>query len=351
MTPSQPIDRAAARAFLDETTNTLRHAAVAGVLSVADRMGLLSELGQGLRGTASEIASALGVDERFTTEVLRTLAAAGVIENDTSGYSMTPEHAAVLGDDTSPYSLAGWLDMLPAAVGLTGELAEGGATGAGVPFDAYGPAMVRGIDRANRPSMTILLTRRWLPTMPDVVDRLDAGVRVVDVGCGSGAAVHAMAAAYPNSTIVGIDISETSIERARASCDLPNAHFEIASISSLATGEPADLITAFDVLHDIPDPTAALKDMRAGLADGGVVLAMEPRIERDDSGALDDVAVLNLAISTLHCLPQAIATGGTGVGAAWGADGLSRAVRDAGFAECEELPIENPFSAFYRISG
>jgi 2-polyprenyl-3-methyl-5-hydroxy-6-metoxy-1,4-benzoquinol methylase len=221
-----------------------------------------------------------------------------------------------------------------------------------VPFPEYGPGAVLGIERANSPGTRVLLTRRWLATMPDVVEKLERGARVADIGCGTGTAALTMAEAYPASDVVGVDIDERSIGRANERLNeggLDNVSFLVGDAASLIGS--FDLITAFDVVHDIARPLDTLRHVRSALAEGGVLLMMEPNVSSDLEDDLgNDQAALVYGMSTMFCLSQSLAQGGAGLGAAWGPRRAEQLTKEAGFSDFTRLPIENPFSAFYRVS-
>jgi 2-polyprenyl-3-methyl-5-hydroxy-6-metoxy-1,4-benzoquinol methylase len=345
------VDREKTLVFIDQFTAMAAGATTIGLLAVADRTGLLRSMARKPARTVDAIAVDAGLDRRYTREILSGLVAAGVIDYSPADatFKLSDEHATVLADDSSPYSMTGWLDMLPAALDHTDEIAAVATSGGGVPFSSYGDRMVRGIDRASTPSTTILLTRRWLPTMPDVVERLAAGGRIADVGCGSGSAVRAMALAYPDALVVGFDIDGPSIERAIAGTSESNASFVVGSSDAMTDHGPFDLVTLFDVVHDLADPLGVLHQVRESLSGDGVMLMMEPRIAADLEDNINDRAALLYGISTFHCMTQSLAHDGAGLGAAWGPAAAEELCRAAGFTSFEELPIENPFSAFFRV--
>jgi 2-polyprenyl-3-methyl-5-hydroxy-6-metoxy-1,4-benzoquinol methylase len=345
------VDRDKALAFIDQFTTMAAGATTIGLLAVADRTGLLSSMAQQPPRTVDIIATDAGLDRRYTREILAGLVAAGVIDYSPaeSTYSLSDEHAAVIADDESPYSMTGWLDMLPAALDHTDDIATAATDGGGVPFSAFGERMVTGIDRASSPSMTILLTRRWLPTMPDVVERLSSGGRIADVGCGSGSAVQAMAKAFPTASVIGFDIDARSIERASESVTQANASFVNGGAQDVVASGPFDLVTLFDVVHDLSDPLGTLQEIRGSLTEAGVLLMMEPRIAANLEDNINDRSTLLYGISTFHCMTQSLAGSGAGLGAAWGQAAAEELCRAAGFTSFEELPVENPFSAFFRV--
>jgi 2-polyprenyl-3-methyl-5-hydroxy-6-metoxy-1,4-benzoquinol methylase len=346
------VDRDKVWGFLERFTDLAAGAATIGVLAVADRAGLLTALAAAGWVTPDELAGD-GFALRYVEEILAALAAAGVVEHDPEPdtYRLPLERAAVLADPSSPYSMAGWLDMLPGVMDNIDLIAEATVSGAGVPVSSYDDRVVAGVDRANAPAMRILLTRRWLPAMPEIVKRLETGIRVADIGCGSGAAALAMARAYPASKVIGYDIDPRVIERAERQAQaggLENVSFEAVSGEQVPNG--FDLITTFDVIHDLANPEAVLARIKEALNPGGIYLMMEPNVGASLEENVHARGALLYGISVLYCLPQSLVSGGPGLGAAWGPVRAEELCRKAGFTNFRRLEIDNPFSAFYAMN-
>lgn len=348
------MDRAAVWEFMERFVDMAAGAATLFTLAVADRSGLLEVLGDSTSVTVAGAAAAADLDERYVEEILHQLAAARVLEYDPASqtFVLPPERATVIADDSSPYAMAGWLDMLPTAGNFIDEVAQAARTGGGVPASAFPDRMVNAVDRANAPSTRILLTRRWLPAMPDVVARLEVGARVADVGCGAGTALLTMATAFPESEFFGYDVDPRAVdlasEHARDS-GLHNVHFEVLSADEIPTDPPFDLITTFDVVHDFAQPQAAVARFRQALADEGTFLMMEPAVNAALQDNIEPRVALLYGVSLLFCMTQSLAAGGAGLGTAWGPERAEALCREAGFGHFVRLPIENPFSAFYQV--
>jgi SAM-dependent methyltransferase len=345
------MDRAKVEAFLETFIGLAAGTTTIGLLAIADRTGLSSWLAANSGGSLDEISTGSGLDRRYLEEILSGLTAAGVLELSEGVFTLPPEHALFLADETSPYFMGGWMDMLPAVIGQIDGIAEATRTGGGVRFEDFGPGMIRGLDRGNSPSQRVFLTRKWLPAVPGLVDRLNAGSRVADVGCGSGTAVIEIAGAYPNSDVYGFDLSDRSLELARArSSHLPNAHFEKSGVEEIPVEPGFDLITSFDVIHDLTDPLAAMRRIRSALSPDGLYLMMEPAASSDLEGNLTPRGALLYGISTLHCMTQSLARGGAGLGAAWGTARATDMAGEAGFRSFDQLEeISNSFSSFYLL--
>lgn len=347
------LDREKVDTFLDRFVGYTSGTTTIGLLAVADRSGLTKWLGEHGGGTAEEVASGASLNERYVTEILSGLAAAGVLEYDraTRRFVLPAEHALFLADDTSPYFMGGWLDMLPSVMQHVDALTEAAVNGGGVPFAEFGDDMIRGIDRGNTPSQRVFLIKRWLPAIDGLTANLEAGIRVADVGCGSGTAATLIAEAYPNSEVVGYDVSNESLDIARSrTTTMPNLSFENFGAGDFPTDPSFGLITTFDVIHDLPDPAGGLKNIRQALSDDGVYLMMEPNTSSDVANNLDDRGALLYGISAMHCMTQSLAQGGVGLGAAWGREQAEMYCNEAGFTRFRELEsISNKFSAFYEV--
>lgn len=347
------MDRERVAAFLDRFVGLASGATTMALLAVADRSGLLGWMGEMGSGTVAEIAEGAGLDDRYVGEILSGLAAAGVLEwnADKHTFILPPEHASFLSDEHSPYFMGGWFDMIPALFAHVDGVAEATREGGGVGFEEFGSAMIRGIDRGNAPSQRVFLTRRWLPAVPGLLERLDTGIRIADVGCGTGTAAILMAEAFPASHVTGFDSSVESLQVAADRASAPNLAFVFSDAAELPTDPPFDFITAFDVIHDLADPLAGLIRIREALSPDGVFLMMEPNMSSRIEENLDDRGALIYGVSALHCMTQSLAVGGEGLGAAWGRELAEDYARRAGFARFQPLDeITNKFSAFYLLT-
>jgi SAM-dependent methyltransferase len=349
------MDRQRIAAFLDTFVGYASGATTIGLLAVADRSGLLSWLAEHDSGTVEEIAEGADLNARYVREILSGLVAAGALEYspDKAVFALPPEHALFLADETSPYFMGGYLDMVPALMHQVDEIVEATRHGGGVAFEEFGDDLVRGIDRGNSPSQRVFLVSRWLPAVAGLIEDLRSGIRVTDVGCGTGTAARLIAEAFPNSTVVGYDVWPDSIDIARSRGEEPgNLTFEVSSVDDIPVEPPFDLVTAFDVIHDLADPLAGLIRIRESLSEGGRFLMMEPNVSSSLEDNLNDRAALLYGLSTLHCMTQSLAQGGEGLGAAWGREVAEDYAGRAGFGSFQPLDeITNKFSAFYLLAA
>jgi SAM-dependent methyltransferase len=348
------MDREKVQAFMEQFMGMTTGAALLAVCEVAGRTGLLRTLAKRGARTLGEIRAESGLQERYLRETLSALAAGGILHYEPAGetFELRPEVAACLADEQSPYFLGGWTQFLPALYraipGVVRAMREGG----GVSYAEFGSEAVEAIDRANSPGMRVLLTRKWLPTLPEVVKRLEEGGRVADIGCGSGTSTLTLAQAYPRSEITGYDIDATALTRARSAAErlgLANARFEQRSVEDLPPKPQFDLVTAFDVVHDLAKPRAVLRRIREALASDGTFLLVEPAAGDSLAENLHPGGALLYSISTLYCMTVSLSQGGEGLGAAYGPRQAEALCREAGFARFRRLDVDNPFNAFYEV--
>lgn len=346
------MDRQRIDDFLDTFVGFASGATTIALLSIADRTGLLAWLAANSGGTSVAIAEGADLDERYVREILSGLAASGVVEydSDSAEFNFPDEHALFLASEMSPYFMGGWLDMIPSAMSQIDGVARATVHGGGVGFEDFGSGIIKGIDRGNAPSQRIFLTKKWLPAVDGLTASLESGIKVADVGCGAGTASLLMAQTFPNSEVVGYDVSDDSLAIARTRAEgIPNIRYENYGAEAIPL-DSFGLITTFDVIHDLVAPLEGLVRIREALASDGVYLMMEPNASSDLVDNLSPRGALLYGVSVMHCMTQSLANGGEGLGASWGRELAEDYCRQAGFDSFTALDeISNKFSAFYDI--
>jgi SAM-dependent methyltransferase len=165
-----------------------------------------------------------------------------------------------------------------------------------------------------------------------VVERLQDGITVADVGCGFGASTVLLGQA--NSTFVGFDYHDASIAAARSRAlqarVTENVTFQVAGAKDFP-GQ-YDLVCLFDCLHDMGDPIGAARWVRAALRPGGVLLLVEPAGADRPQDNHHPLGRLFYACSTALCLPSSLAQEGRlGLGNQAGTTRLTEILTTAGF--------------------
>jgi len=352
---NERMDKAKREQFINQLLGYVTGAALSGMIYIGDQVGLFRAMAGAGALTVTELAEKTGLQERYVREWLSAMAAAGIVAYDaaTERFTLPEEHAAVLADENSPSFLAGFFQNTPAMVTVAPRVAEAFRKGGGVPFSEYGPDLVAGIDRSNRAQYQFHLVKRWLPTMPQVVARLQEGGTAADVGCGSGYPSILMAQAFPRSRFYGFDMSEESLARARTDAQqkevADRVEFRRVSATDLPDNSKFDVITSFDAIHDMVDPCGVLRAIRRALADDGTYFMVEPRAGDTLAENLGPMGAMMYSMSTLHCLTVSLAHGGEGIGTAIGPTKIRQLAEQAGFTRVRRLPIEHLAQAFYEI--
>ncbi len=294
--------------FLDKAVSEMATVEAAATAYLGDQLGLYRALAGAGPLTSQELAERTATQERLVREWCHAQVAGGYLDYDPVGktFELPPEHAAVLADPDSPVYLAGILEIAAAMWASTDRVAAAFRNGGGVGWHEHDPRLFRGVERLYGPLYRHQLVSQWIPALEGVEDKLRAGARVADVGCGHGVSTIVLAQAFPASTITGFDYHEPSIDTARtAAADAgvsDRVRFEVAAATALP-GNGYDLICFFDCLHDMGDPVGAARCARAALADDGTVLLVEPRAGDDLTENLNPISRLFYAGSVLLCTP------------------------------------------------
>ena len=333
------VDQDKLERVLGRAIDDLGGAYGAALILLGERTGLWAALAEAPDEgrTPAEIARRAGVHERYATEWLRAMVAGGYVDVSESGerYSVSPEVAYAMTDPDGP-TLPGACQAVLAAVRAEPEVAERFRTGDGFAWHEHHHELFTGTERFFRPGYVQHLVASWIPALDGVEDRLRAGARAADVGCGHGASTILMAEAFPRSSFAGFDYHEASIRRASEAAREAGLDGNIAFRVASATDYPADgfdLITMFDCLHDMDDPVGAARHARAALAPDGTLMVVEPFAADRLQDNITPVGRLYYAASTLICTPAAMSVPGSpALGAQAGEARLREVLAAAGFS-------------------
>jgi 2-polyprenyl-3-methyl-5-hydroxy-6-metoxy-1,4-benzoquinol methylase len=355
------IDPDRLRAVQFNVFSKLDGAVTAGMIHLGDRLGLYRALAASDRPlTSAELAERAGLAERWVREWAYNQAAARIVtvdgDADSERFSLSPEAAAVLANPTHEAFGIGWFHDLPQSMAALETLPESFRTGLGQNFDSRGREAAVGMERSFEPWNRAHLLPSVLAAMDDVTDKLTAGGRAVDVGCGAGGAVLLLAEAFPASQVAGYDISEHALARAGerlAASGLDNASFHDARETPIPDDHSVDLVTTFDCIHDMTDPQGMIETIRGALRDDGSWLLVDIKALDTfaENAGRNPMAALMYGISVISCMSSGLSEPG---GAGLGTLGLppSRAeamARDAGFTRFRVLPVEHAVNGFYEV--
>jgi SAM-dependent methyltransferase len=303
-------------------------------------------------GTSREIAERAGLHERYVGEWLAAMATGAILEYDAASgrFTLPAEHALCL-TGTSSRNLAPGSQTLPMLAKRLPKIIECFRNGGGVPYSEFRPDFTEAMDASWRLLYDGLLIKGFVPAVKGLQERLRAGIRVADLGCGTGHAINLMAREYPNSTFVGYDLGDDAVARARAEAlgmRLTNARFEVFDVTRLPDEPKFDLIASFDAIHDQRDPATVLRRAAAALAPDGIYLMVEPKASSNlEDNIGNPFTPYMYGMSVLHCMTVSLAEGGAGLGTAWGEQTARRMLTEAGFETIEVVDAPGPQNSVY----
>jgi SAM-dependent methyltransferase len=267
-------------------------------------------------------------------------------------YFLPPEHALSLTSAAGPANMASMAQFVPLLGNVTDQLVDSFRNGGGVPYSAY-PEFQGLMAEASASIHDVALVDVTLPAVPGIVERLEAGIEVADIGCGQGHSVNLMARAFPNSRFVGYDLSTDGVAAGvaeAAGMNLSNARFEVKDVATLDSGSQFDFVTAFDAIHDQAHPRKVLKGIHESLQPDGTFLCVDLAASSNLEDNMDDpAAVMKYVFSLMHCMTVSLALGGEGLGTMWGEQKAHELFAEAGFQNVTTHRIEGDNANNYYL--
>lgn len=351
--PALAFDDAKAEQFAERMIGAFNDAALISMTSIGHRTGLFDAMAQLPPSPLTDIAAKAGLSERYVREWLAVMVTSKVVDYDPKQrtYYLPAEHAAFTTRASSPNNLAVTAQFVPLAAGIEEIIVDRFRTGEGVHYHDYGRFHDVMAEDSGQ-TVVAALFDHILPLAPGLAESLTEGIDVIDVGCGLGRAMLALAQAYPASRFTGVDLSREAIEQAREaarSAGLGNVTFEARDLSTLNSLGAFNLITAFDAVHDQKDPQGLMDMVARSLKPDGLFLMQDiggsSYLERNQDHPLGPFLY---AISTMHCMPVSLAQGGPGLGTMWGEELATEMLERAGFGSVSirRLP-HDPINAYY----
>lgn len=352
---TRELDQAKKEAFAGQMLGLLNNAFLSLMLSIGHQTRLFDTMADLPPSTSEQIAAAAGLNERYVREWLGAMVTGRIVDYDPQRgtYVLPPEHAAFLIRVAGPDNMAFFAQY----VGLMGivepKVVDSFRNGGGVPYSAYPRFQELQAEESSRVYDATLINIT-LPLVPGLVERLERGIDVLDVGCGSGHAINLMAQAFPQSRLTGYDFSEEGVAAGRAEAAglrLSNARFVVKDIAMLEEAGRYDLITAFDTIHDQAHPARVLRGIFGALRPGGVFLMQDIAASSYLHENLEHpLGPLLYTASTMHCMTVSLAQGGEGLGTVWGEQKARQMLADAGFAEVDVKQVPGDILNSYYIT-
>lgn len=352
-TPSA-FDLDKADAFAEQMLQVLNHGAIALMTSIGHRTELFDTLADLPPSTSQEIAAAAGLHERYVREWLNMMVTSRVLVYDPNGktYYLPAEHAAFLTRSAASNNIATFSQYIPLLGTVEEQIISCFYNGGGVPYSEYQRFHAVMAEDSGQNTVAALLDH-ILPLMPGMISALEAGIDVLDVGCGQGLALNTLATAFPNSRFTGYDFSGAAIAQANSEAQrrqLNNIEFRVQDAALMDECDRYDLITTFDAIHDQAKPDRVLQNIYTALRPNGTYLMQDIYAFTDVSGNLDHpVGPLLYTISCMHCMTVSLAYGGMGLGAMWGRETALEFLGAAGFSKVEIRQLPHDFQNDYYI--
>ncbi|MEU3068651.1 class I SAM-dependent methyltransferase [Streptomyces sp. NPDC006906] len=349
------VDPVRQEEFAGRMAQILNDACLGYLCSLGHRTGLFDVMAQLPPSTSEQIAEAAGLNERYVREWLGGVTVGGIVgyEPEDGTYRLPPEHAASLCRASGPDNMASFLQDLALIGQVEDEVVTAFRDGGGVPYSSYPKFQELQAEETAR-VYDAALVDAIIPLVPGLPERLGSGsgLDALDVGTGQGHVVNLLARAFPASRFTGVDMSEGGIAAAReeaARLGLPNARFELADAAAV-TGS-YDLVTAFDVIHDLARPAETLAAVAGALRDDGVFLmgdiAASSRLEENLDHPLGPTLY---TFSVFSCMTVSLGEGGAGLGTVWGRQTALRMLAEAGFGEVEVREVEGDILNVYYVA-
>jgi SAM-dependent methyltransferase len=338
--------------FVGQFVGDLGAAVHAGMVVIGEKLGLYKALAEGPLNSA-ELAGRTKTEERYVREWLGSQAAGGYVtyNEKTRKFSLSEVQAFTLANEDSPAYIPGAFQLALGSLAAVPRIAESFRSGAGMGWHEHDEAVFHGCEKFFRPGYAANLVSSWIPSLQGVKEKLEAGARVADVGCGKGASTLLMAKAFPKSRFSGFDYHDKSIEAARESAKrngiADRVTFEVANAKGFP-GKGYDFVAVFDCLHDMGDPIGAAAHVRQSLAKDGIWMIVEPFANDQLKDNLNPVGRVYYSFSTLLCTPcsrsQEVALC---LGAQAGESRIRDVVTSAGFKRFRRA-AETPFNIVYE---
>jgi 2-polyprenyl-3-methyl-5-hydroxy-6-metoxy-1,4-benzoquinol methylase len=341
--------------FDEELLDIMNKSALALMLSVGHRTKLFDVMAKLPPSTIQNIATTANLNERYVREWLGALVTSKIIDYEPklSLYSLSKEKADFLTRDGS-YNFASSMQWIPALAYVEDHIVDSFEKGGGVSYELFNRFHTVMAEESQQTVLPVLIDM-ILPLIP-TFEKLNSGIKVLDVGCGSGRAINLMAKSFPNSHFTGYDFSTEAIQNAKNEAKklgIVNVSFEKQDVSKFSNDGHFDIITAFDAIHDQAEPDRVLKNIKKSLKPEGIFLMQDIRASSKLENNMDHVlAPFLYTVSCLHCMTVSLALGGKGLGAMWGKELATQMLNDAGFSSVDIKELaHDPMNYYYIVKS
>ena len=359
MNESKSIDEIKLNSFMDKIINDLSGSYTTLLCIIGDRLDLFKKLEKYGPITSQDFANKSNISERYAKEWLNGLTCAQYIEYNSRDYTfrLPNEHAQALTKEGGPMFVAGIYQSLFGEIKNLERLLDAFKTGKGIPIEEYDKNEFLGTERMTSIWFENLLVQEWIPSIPGLIKKLKEGIKVADIGCGRGKAIIKLAKTFPNSKIYGYDIHKESIEGAIQNAKNEklekNTFFKVSDIIKEGLPEKEyDLITTFDVIHDMAHPYNALQIISKALKDDGTYLLLEINTKDKLEDNIGPFGTLFYGWSIMYCMTVSLGSGGEGLGTAGLPESkVKEYCTNACFNYIKRVQLDHPFNCMYEIKN
>ena len=343
--------------FADQLLDMLNQGALSLMVSIGHRTGLFDSLAELASPTCEQLAAHAGLYSRYVKEWLGAMVTGGVVKYlpDTNEYVLPRSHAALLTRSSTPDNIAIFAQYIGILGQVEDKIVDCFRYGGGVGYENY-PRFHEVMAEDSGQTVLAGLDEHIIPLIRHIVPQLEAGIRVLDVGCGKGRVLLQLASRYPNSHFTGYDLSAEALAKARQQAiiaGVTNIQFVVRDLSDFehtAETEGFDFITAFDAVHDQAVPQSVLNGIYKTLKLCGTFLMLDIRASsRLEKNLEHPIAPFLYTISTMHCMTVSLAQGGAGLGTMWGEELALEMLHKAGFRAIDVHRLEHDFQNNYYV--
>lgn len=350
--------------FSKKMSDILNYGALNLALAIGYRVGLFDVLDNfDAPQPAAVIADKAGLDERYVFEWLGVMASGGIVdieedESETPFFFLPSSHGDLIARRAGKSNMGVYTQEIPLLTAcVMDDVADAMKTGNGIGYDRYPRFQAFMTELADAKHQQVLV-KTFLPSVGQgsVVKQMKNGIRVCDTGCGEGLATLLMAKEFPNSRFVGIDISESALEKARSRArDMALSNTEFYQVDAASPGFRSDFrssfdyVTAFDATHDQTHPQEALASIHDILKPAGHLSLVDiAASSRMTNNMKHPMGPFLYTVSLMHCMPVGLCNDGAGLGMMWGREKAVQMIRQAGFKSVQVMDIpDDPFNLHF----
>ncbi|MBT34098.1 MAG: transcriptional regulator [Thalassobius sp.] len=354
--PRIPENMEKAGLFAQQMITMLNHGALVPMISIGHQTKLFDIMDTLDWSTSVEIAECANLNERYVREWLGAMASGRIVEYNPKAntYYLPPENAIFLTRKSNEKNMSSVASLITVWAGVEEKVTRCFKNGGGVPYSEYN-GFHEAMGDLSAANVGKNLTEIILPENQSLFDRLENGISILDIGCGDGQVLLALAQYFPKSKFYGIDLCDAPIKsaqnKARIRC-LNNITFKQEDLLAYSPTNKYDLITAFDVIHDLAFPDKVLQLVNNWLNDDGTFLMMDINASSHLENNLENpFAPFLYTASTLHCMTVSLAQGGMGLGTVWGKEKAVEMLKEAGFSNTQVQNFEHDLFNNYYFSS